>query len=63
MSAHEFDPKEVDTTESDHSGGGSDKREGERDLYRSRPGLKDAKKHLLTTTISVSSSSRKLRSR
>ena len=60
MSAHEIDPKEADITESDHSGGGSDSGEGECDFDRGRPGLTYGKKHLFTTTISVSSSSRKL---
>ena len=63
MNAHEFDPKEPYTTESDHSGGGTDNREGERDFDRDRPGLKHARKLLFIITISVSSFSRKVRSR
>ena len=63
MSADKFDPKEADITESDYSGGGSDSGEGERDFDRGRPGRTYGKKHLFTTTISVSSSSRELRAR
>ena len=62
MSAHKFDPKVAHTTESDHSGGGSDNGEGEQEFDRARPGLKYTKEHLFTTMISASSSLGKLQS-